>query len=113
MEKFISKLRRLPRFEVRLGRLQKIQNQFEQKQVDILFGLDMQKLSFLHVVQKFIIVTGDSDFVPVIKIAKNEGTITHLFYNPAEYVHAELIMCCDERSVLDQKLIEKCLLLKT
>jgi len=46
MQKFVSKLKRLPRFEVRLGRLQLIAGQFKQKMVDILMSLEIVDMCF-------------------------------------------------------------------
>lgn len=45
----------------------------EQKTVDIKIGLDIAWLSLKHIVDRIIIVTSDSDFIPVMKFARKEG----------------------------------------
>lgn len=109
MQKFISKLRRLPRFEVKLGRLQLIGGKFKQKMVDVLMSLDIVDMCFDRQIEHAIIIAGDSDFVPAIKKAKDFGTIVHLFYHPSS-VHNEVLDEIDELHVLSKELIDKCTL---
>jgi uncharacterized LabA/DUF88 family protein len=45
----------------------------QQKGVDTKFGLDVAWMSFCNVVDRIILVTGDSDFVPAIKAARRNG----------------------------------------
>jgi uncharacterized LabA/DUF88 family protein len=45
----------------------------QQKGVDTKLGLDMAWISFCNVVDRVIILTGDSDFVPAIKAARRNG----------------------------------------
>ncbi|EAH4572130.1 NYN domain-containing protein [Campylobacter lari] len=49
-----------------------------QKGVDIKIALDIAKLSLRKDVEKIILMTGDSDFIPAIKLARREGIIIHL-----------------------------------
>ncbi len=107
MERFISNLKRLPRFEVKLGRLQIIGGRFKQKMIDVLISLDIVNMCFANQVQQIILVAGDSDFVPAIKKAKNCGAVVHLFYHP-ESVHNELLDEIDELHPIDEELINKC-----
>ena len=51
MQKFLSKLKRLPRFEIKLGRLQLVGGQFKQKMIDILMSLEA--LSKKEVISSF------------------------------------------------------------
>lgn len=44
-----------------------------QKGVDIRIGLDMAWISLKRLVDVLVLVTGDSDFVPVMKFARREG----------------------------------------
>ncbi|WEK55324.1 MAG: NYN domain-containing protein [Candidatus Cohnella colombiensis] len=46
---------------------------FEQKEVDIKIGLDVAWLSSKSIVDKIILVTGDTDLVPAMKFARREG----------------------------------------
>ena len=45
----------------------------EQKGVDIKIGLDIASLAYKRLVDKIILVSGDSDFVPAAKLARREG----------------------------------------
>ena len=107
MDKFLAYLRRLPRFEIRLGRLQRIGKEFKQKGVDVWFSIDLVRLSCRGAIDKAILVTGDSDFVPAVKTAKEEGVITILYYSkvPPMYVHYELLNACDEKYEVDANII--------
>lgn len=49
-----------------------------QKGVDIRIGLDMAWISLQRVASTLVLVTGDSDFVPVMKFARREGLRVYL-----------------------------------
>ena len=105
-QKFLSKLKRQSRFDVKLGKLQCINGVFKQKMVDVLMSLDIVNMSFDNQIQHIIIIAGDSDFIPAIKYAKYHGTIIHLFYHPSS-IHNELLDYVDERYIITQELINK------
>lgn len=44
-----------------------------QKGVDMRLGLDLVSLALKRLVDQVVLITGDSDFVPAIKIARTEG----------------------------------------
>lgn len=44
-----------------------------QKQVDMKLGLDIAALALKQLVDKIVLVSGDSDFVPAAKFARREG----------------------------------------
>lgn len=52
--------------------------ELHQKGVDIKIGLDLAWISYNHVADKIIFVTGDSDFVPAIKTARRNGVFVYL-----------------------------------
>jgi uncharacterized LabA/DUF88 family protein len=110
MDKFIHNLKRLDRFEVRLGRLQYIDGSFKQKGVDVLLSIDVTKLSWRENIQKAILITGDSDFVPAVKEAKEAGVIVSVCYGSTNstFIHDELFNLCDNRILLDKKLLDAC-----
>ena len=112
-DQFIYNLKRLRRFEVRLGKLIYIpsMNEYVQKRVDVLFSVDLVRMSWDHQIGKAILVTGDSDFVPAIQAAKDAGVLTVLCYSKASGVSAldELLYACDERKEITAELINKCL----
>ncbi|MBN1553772.1 MAG: NYN domain-containing protein [Phycisphaerae bacterium] len=47
---------------------------FQQKRVDIKIGLDVAWMASKGIVDRLILVTGDSDFIPAMKFARREGT---------------------------------------
>lgn len=49
-----------------------------QKGVDIRIGLDIARISAKRIVDIIVLVTGDSDFVPVMKFARTEGIKVYL-----------------------------------
>jgi uncharacterized LabA/DUF88 family protein len=51
----------------------------KQKGVDIKIGLDVAWVSFNHIANTIIMITGDSDFVPVIKTTRRNGVFVYLF----------------------------------
>ncbi|MEK6913416.1 MAG: NYN domain-containing protein [Nanoarchaeota archaeon] len=107
MQLFFASLKRLPRFEVKLGRLQLIGGQFKQKMIDVLMSLDIVSMCFDNQIQQAILIAGDSDFIPAIKKAKDCGAIIHLFYHPKS-VHNEMLDEVDELHILSEELINKC-----
>jgi uncharacterized LabA/DUF88 family protein len=111
IQKFLTKLRRLPRFEVKLGRLQIISGKFKQKMVDVLMSLDIVEMCFNKNIQHAVLIAGDSDFVPAIKKAKDYGSIVHLYHHP-ESVHTQLLDEADERHPITERLISGILIKK-
>lgn len=105
--KFIRRLEQFNRFEVRLGKLEKIGETYRQKQVDVLFAIDLVNLSTKRVINCAGILTSDSDFLPAIKRAKDEGIIVKLFYcdHPDLRPHHELWQISDERFQITSEVI--------
>lgn len=108
-QRFMEKIRSLPRFEVSLGRLQVINGKHKQKMVDVNMSLDIVKSCFERHVEHAILIAGDSDFVPAIKKAKEEGAIIHLVYHPTS-VHSEIKQIVDERHQITEDMIKSCLI---
>ncbi len=110
--RFITALEQLPRYAVRLGRLARRYDasgmvRFEQKQVDLLLGVDLVQLAAKRIIQEAIIVAGDSDFIPAIAAAKNEGVLIRLYHGTAS--HRNLWTEADERFRINQDLINSVL----
>lgn len=111
--RFMDALSRLPRFEIRLGKLEyrgvnAADNKpiFEQKRVDIMLGVDMVLLAAKQRIDRVAIVTGDSDFIPALKVAKNEGILVHLYHGDPAGVHREIWAEADDRTRIDAGVIE-------
>ena len=107
---FYTALDRLPRFAVRLGRLEfrglgpDGRPRFEQKRVDILLGVDMVQLAAKGQIQQAILLAGDSDFIPAVTVAKAEGVLVRLFHGNS--CHSDLWQEVDERIKFDQTFID-------
>ena len=110
MDKFINRLTRLPRFQVRLGKLGRVGEDFVQKRVDILLAVEIVRLSWSRSVDTVILVTGDSDFVPAVEAAKDAGVLVQLWYTRSS-IHNELLDAVDEYFPITQELINSVLLL--
>lgn len=104
MDAFFSHLRRLPRFEVRLGKLARYYDAtgkpvYKQKRVDILMGVELVLLAVKQRIGRAALITGDSDLLPAVEIARNEGVLVHLYHG--QQYHNELWDACDERTPID------------
>lgn len=113
-QRFIDRLKRLNRFEIRLGKLIQIPDRDRpiQKGVDVLLSVDLTRMSWDKQIQKAILVTGDSDFVPAVIAAKDAGVLVITYYSrgaPDVYAHDALLTCCDERYEIKQPLIDQAL----
>lgn len=118
---FMTALGRLPRFDVRLGRLAPRGFDaggapiFQQKRVDLLLGLDFALLAGKHRISHAALVSGDSDLIPAVETAKQEGVCVWLVHGPprsradrtSTYAR-ELWDAADERIELTQAFMEAC-----
>jgi uncharacterized LabA/DUF88 family protein len=122
-QNFYSTLERLPRFQVRLGKLEYRGEKkdgspiFEQKRVDMLIGIDMVLLSATRQIETAILVAGDSDYIPAIEIIKQHGVLAVLWHGPrrskcdgSDTVHQQFWDIFDERRELTQEIIDSVLL---
>ena len=74
----------------------------EQKGVDMKLGLDIASLAYKRQVEKIILISGDSDFVPAAKLARREGIdfiLDPLFNHIAPDLseHVDGIRTCDNK----------------
>lgn len=79
---------------------------FRQKKVDIKIGLDMAWLSSKKIVEKIVLITGDSDFVPAMKMARKEGVMIYLLHF-AHNIKEELKEHCDGIISINLKKLRK------
>jgi uncharacterized LabA/DUF88 family protein len=108
-DRFHAMLLRLPRYEVRLGVLAKRfdaggNHRFEQKRVDILLGVDLVRLAAKGQITEAIIVAGDSDFLPAIQAAKDDGVLIRIFHGRSP--HDAVLNSADESTRIDQAMID-------
>lgn len=78
-DKFIARLRDV-KIIVREGRCQKIGNNYQQKGVDTLLTIDLSRIPKKEGISKVIVLTSDTDFVPMIKELSEEGIDVILAY---------------------------------
>jgi uncharacterized LabA/DUF88 family protein len=90
-----------------LGKLTKTKKgDYVQKRVDTYFSIDLIKLAIKRDINNAILIAGDSDFVPPILEAKENGIIINLKYY-RNTVQDELLECCDEKSEITAEFLNK------
>lgn len=62
----------------------------KQKGVNMKIGLDIAWMTGRKTVDKIVLVTGDSDFIAPIKLARREGILVYLFTLGAKNIRADL-----------------------
>jgi uncharacterized LabA/DUF88 family protein len=102
---FLNSLVDEPNFELRLGLIQKNDHDvYRQKQVDVWMAVDIVRLSLKRIVEHLIIITGDSDFIPAVKVAKEEGIKVHLWHAERKDTSMNLRRLCDTKGDLTREL---------
>lgn len=112
-QRFLDAIKFIPRTEVRLGRVQVRWSSdgkpfFIQKLVDVLLSLSMAELAWKKDVKYFILIAGDSDFVPAVQAVKNAGGTVKVVYCDKKtakfsiWAHQLLKMTADELFEIDE-----------
>jgi uncharacterized LabA/DUF88 family protein len=120
-DKFVKSLSKLPKFEVRLGRFQRIQNGssaaaaaaaavYVQKGIDVMLAVDLVKMSWSKQIDRAIILASDSDFIYAVQTAKDAGVSTQLCYSDRHPVSDLMLDVFDERLIITDDLLKHCLL---
>lgn len=114
--RFVTALAHLPRFEVRLGRLQfkgttaAGERIFVQKRIDNMIGVDMTLLAGKGKITNVALLTGDSDFIPSVEAVKREGVLVTLWHGTNSRdtrPSRELVEICDERKELSADIVDR------
>lgn len=111
---FFTRLQHLPRFDVYLGRTQRIQNDdgtytYQQKGVDVMLASHMIEMSARQYVHHLVLLAPDGDYVPAVNIAKSMGVVVHLAHGQRPQASSELIKVADERIELDSSFLIDCM----
>lgn len=112
-QRFFNAISRMEKHELRLGQLgwsgidQQGRPVFTQKIVDILMAVDVMELSATGQIQQAVLVTGDSDFLPLVEKVKKLGVSVVLWHGPESTVHQDLWMACDVRNEITSAFIER------
>ena len=110
--RFFAALRRLPRYEVREGRLAYQGDDsrgnpiFQQKRVDLMIGLDIAGLAMKNQITHAAVLSGDSDLLPAIEAARGEGVLVWLMHGTRDTYAGELWNAADERLSIDRAFME-------
>lgn len=78
-DKFISKLKEV-NIIVREGRCQKIDGTYQQKGVDTLMTIDLSRIPKKEGINDVVVLTSDTDFVPIINDLSEDGINVILAY---------------------------------
>jgi len=78
-DKFVSKLKEVG-INIREGRCQKINNIYQQKGVDILLTIHLSRIPKKEGITYAIVITSDTDFVPIINDLSEDGINVILAY---------------------------------
>ncbi|MFA5383006.1 MAG: NYN domain-containing protein [Candidatus Micrarchaeia archaeon] len=106
-DKFIITLKKIDKLIIREGRCQKINDIFHQKGVDTLLTMDLFE-SFLEY-KNVIIITADTDFVPILENLRKKGMNVILYYytdkkrNSKFSMSNHLLDVCDKSILLNKK----------
>ncbi len=111
---FFTRLEHLPRFDVYLGRTQRIINDdgsftYQQKGVDVMLASHMMELAARGIIQHLVLLAPDGDYVPAIRMVKSFGVVTHLAHGQKPQASSELIKASDERIELDADFLVDCM----
>ena len=113
---FYNRLQKISRMTVRLGKLKfrgddKVGGPiFEQKQVDLMLGLDIASVCLSGKVELVILLSGDGDMLPAVKTAKDENIIVRLAHGASDTYDQALWDEADERIALNEVFFQECLL---
>ncbi|MEE9441621.1 MAG: NYN domain-containing protein [candidate division Zixibacteria bacterium] len=111
---FFIRLEHLPRFDVYLGRTQRILNEdgsytYQQKGIDVLMTTHMLEIAARKMISHLILLAPDGDYVPAIRAVKSMGVVTHLAHGQRPQASSELIKTVDERIELTSEFLVDCM----
>jgi uncharacterized LabA/DUF88 family protein len=112
-DKFVSKLRNIPGFIVREGRCQKVEGEYFQKGVDTLLTMDLFEICSRGDIRAIVILTCDTDFVPILNRIRGMGIKVILYYY-SDFIRGSrfsmsnhILTACDKKVCIDLDLFKK------
>ena len=78
---------------------------FQQKRVDLMIGLDVALLAAKHQIAHAAVISGDSDLLPAVAVAQQEGVSVWLVHGPPSTYANELWSAVDERILIDDRCV--------
>lgn len=73
-----------------------IKPDIKQKGVDLRIGLDVATMAIRGTVDTIVMVTGDTDLMPALKLARKEGLRVYMAQMGKTPLHESLITHCDQ-----------------
>lgn len=106
-QRFFSSLGKIPKFEVKLGRLEKRPNgPAVEKGVDVRMAVDIVTHAYSNIYDFGIVVSGDADFVPAIKAAQDFGKkLANVCFPKTKSFHLNQV--CNETMLIGKDEFEK------
>jgi len=94
------------------GKLSRPCEHITQKGVDVRFSIDLVSLATDKRIDKAILITGDSDFIPAISYAREVNMKVFLYYyeGGSTFAHKGLRFGCDDRFLFTPSIFEDVLL---
>lgn len=102
-QRFLSALRRLDYFEVKLGRLVRRPNGMVEKGVDVRLATDMVAAGLRDRYDVAVLVSGDGDFADAVQIVKDAGKHVEVAFPRSPSLSAALVDVCDRCIELTEK----------
>lgn len=114
-DRFIAKLKQIPNFFVREGRCQKIDGEYRQKGVDTLLTMDLMQFPLNNdKINSLIIITSDTDFVPILNHLRSKHEIRVILYHYTDKIRDSkfstsnhLYTACDTHVMIQPEHFEK------
>lgn len=113
---FLGAIARIPKCKVRLGHLvyrgttAEGKPVYVQKGADVLLAIDMVFLTMRNRIDRAVLLAGDGDFLPAVKMVQEQGVSVVLWHGPAAGTHGKLWEECDERFELTEGALRDCLM---
>lgn len=111
-DRYINIVKRFKNFTIREGRCQKIDGGYNEKGVDTLLTMDLMRLSENKEIKDIILLTCDTDFIPIIKDVRTRGVNVVLYYFTDHARHSkfsfsnDLTQACDKSALITKELLD-------
>lgn len=104
---FFSAVERAPYVTLKLGRLQRRGNTWNETRVDVQIATDMLSMSYHNAYDITILITGDGDYAPMVEEVKRLGKLVeNAYFEKGSSAHFQ--KACDRFILLTSELIENC-----
>ena len=107
-QRFHHALNSLDKFQVKLGRQQRINGKYVQKGVDMRLGIDLVQMSMKKDIDKAIIISADSDFEYAVEKAQQAGAQVALAYFNISKINSQFLQRVDEKILLTDEMLDRC-----